>query len=71
MTGEVLKGSYKNNRVTLTNDGKYISKTISTLIAHLFPEDPDEIWKDILEYENYEVSNNGNVRNKTTRKILP
>ena len=29
-----------------------------------------EEWKDILDYENYEVSNLGNVRNKKTGRIL-
>jgi hypothetical protein len=29
-----------------------------------------EIWKSIQEYENYEVSIFGNVRNKTTKRIL-
>ena len=29
-----------------------------------------EIWRNINEYENYEVSNLGNVRNKNTSKIL-
>jgi hypothetical protein len=29
-----------------------------------------EIWKDIINYPNYEVSNLGNVRNKKTNKIL-
>lgn len=28
------------------------------------------IWKDIEGATNYEISNNGNVRNKTTKKIL-
>ena len=27
-------------------------------------------WKDIQEASNYEVSNNGDVRNKVTKKIL-
>ena len=27
-------------------------------------------WKDIQEASNYEVSNNGDVRNKITKKIL-
>ena len=29
-----------------------------------------EEWKDISDYENYEVSNLGNVRNKKTGRIL-
>lgn len=29
-----------------------------------------EIWKDITDYPNYEISNVGNVRNKKTNKIL-
>ena len=29
-----------------------------------------EVWKDILDYENYEVSNLGNVKNKKTGRIL-
>ena len=29
-----------------------------------------EIWKDIEGTTNYEISSNGNVRNKTTKKIL-
>lgn len=29
-----------------------------------------EIWKDIINYENYEVSNSGKVRNKHTLKEL-
>jgi hypothetical protein len=29
-----------------------------------------EIWKQINNYENYEVSNEGNIRNKNTGKIL-
>lgn len=29
-----------------------------------------EEWKQILEYENYEVSSYGNVRNKKTGRIL-
>jgi hypothetical protein len=30
----------------------------------------DEIWKNIIDYENYSVSNLGNVRNDLTGKIL-
>ena len=30
----------------------------------------EEIWKDVVGYSNYEVSNLGNVRNKTTKKLL-
>lgn len=30
----------------------------------------NEIWKDVKDYENYEVSNLGNVRNKTTEQVL-
>ena len=30
----------------------------------------NEIWKDIEDYNNYEVSNFGNVRNKTNYYIL-
>ncbi len=33
-------------------------------------EDNKELWKTIDEFENYEVSNLGKVRNKTTRRIL-
>ena len=29
-----------------------------------------EVWKDILSFENYEVSTSGNVRNKKTKRIL-
>ena len=29
-----------------------------------------EEWKDISDYENYEVSNLGNIRNKKTRRVL-
>ena len=29
-----------------------------------------EIWKNIEQADNYEVSNYGNVRNKTTKKVL-
>lgn len=30
----------------------------------------NEIWKDIEGFENYQVSSLGNVRNKTTQRIL-
>ncbi len=33
-------------------------------------EDSEELWKTIDEFENYEVSNLGKVRNKTTGRIL-
>lgn len=29
-----------------------------------------EEWKDLLEHNNYEISNYGNIKNKTTRHIL-
>ena len=29
-----------------------------------------EIWKDVKEYQNYEVSNQGQVRNIKTKRIL-
>ena len=29
-----------------------------------------EVWKDILSFENYEVSTSGYVRNKKTKRIL-
>ena len=30
----------------------------------------DEVWKDIIDFPNYQVSNIGNVKNKRTRRIL-
>ena len=29
-----------------------------------------ELWKNIADADNYEISNLGNVRNKTTKQIL-
>ena len=29
-----------------------------------------EVWKDIVKYDNYEVSSFGNVKNKKTGRIL-
>ena len=59
-------------RATLSNSGKLSQKTkidITLIILYYFKM-PKTIWKSIENYDNYSVSNDGNIKNNTTQRIL-
>lgn len=41
-----------------------------TKIKNKFPDLPNEFWKQSIEYDRYEVSNKGRIRNKNTGVLL-
>ena len=58
-------------RATLSNSGK-LSTRVNLILPKInyYNKMPECIWKIISQYDNYSVSNTGNIRNNTTNRIL-
>jgi hypothetical protein len=52
-------------------NNKYYTKSVDKLRReHFYESNETELWKDIKEFSNYQISNQGNVWSKVTSKLL-
>ena len=64
---KIIKGDVK----LYDSDNNFYTKSVDKLRREHFTEsNEEEIWKDIKEFPDYQISNLGNVWSKVTSKLL-
>lgn len=61
-------------RATLSNSGKLSPRVLNLILPknkyYDYIKMPECIWKNIKKYDNYSVSNTGDIKNNTTNRVL-